>query len=1048
MVNKFTVIALALAGCVSATFAADTPEWQQPNTFRIGQIDPHAMVVPYADNAPVAAIADMKYAESPFYLDLNGQWDFKWVINPGERPVGFQAPDYDLKGWDKITVPGNWQTLGYGTRVYTNETYEFDSKFYNFKKDRPRVPFENNEVGSYRREFTIPAGWEGRRVVLAAEGVSSFFYAWVNGQYLGCNMDSKTAAEWDVTDYLVPGKNVVAFEVYRWSSGSYMECQDMWRLSGIERDVYLYSTPKTFISDFRAVASLDKKAYKDGEFELTVDLQGLPEPPAAPKKGQKKVKAKDFKPFTIGYKLFGANGKIAAEGAENASGIVSLNAVLPDVKAWSAEHPNLYTLELSLNDPEGNRTELVGCNVGFRTTEVKDGLWLMNGKRVIVKGVNRHSWDKLGHFVTPETELRDIELMKLNNINTVRNCHYPATRNWYHLCDKYGIMVIDEVNFESHGYGYKEEAMAKDPMWIPAAMDRTKRAYAKSKNNPSVCFFSLQNESGNGVVFEETYKYMKEVEPNRPIQCERALEGWNTDIYANMYRPINVVIDYASKPENKPYILCEFAHAMGNSVGGLRDYMNVFENLPKAQGGCIWDWVDQSFIETDSLGRPYYTYGGDYGPKMEIPSSMAFCCNGLITSDRKEHPHMQEVKKVYQYAKARMMDTSKLAVSVRNWYDFSNLNELKLNWKVNTADGKVIMSGAIDNVNCAPGDSVLLQLGNAPVLSEPAYLDLSWTTKKASGLVPAGYEVAYDQFTIPAANPAAVVAEKPLKLKKKGDVYSNGELSFTVDPATGAISSVKVAGVEKLAAPIELSLYRPMTENDAAGAGSGKFWAKEGLKNISFQAGKVELKKNVLTVPFTVKGDAGQNVGTGSYAVSILPGNKMDVTTTFDPDTAVVTSLPRVGLTFRVPEADCGKFTFVGRGPVETYNDRNSAGRIGTYTMTPKENFHNYVVPQATGNHTEVSRLTLGDGITITAPELFQAGVTPYDDATYGAPTWAQQTKEGIRGHIKDLKDDGKVTVHIDAAQMGVGTATCGPDVLPQYRVPVAPTTFSFTFSF
>ncbi|MDE7141545.1 MAG: DUF4981 domain-containing protein, partial [Muribaculaceae bacterium] len=611
----------------------------------------------------------------------------------------------DDASWADIRVPGNWEPQGFGTAIYTNHQYDFCT----YKPQPPQLP-EATPAGVYRRTFEVPAEWEGRNVYLHLAGAKSGVYVFVNGREVGYNEDAKNPAEYLLDDYLQPGENQLTLVIYRYSTGSYLECQDFWRISGIERDVYLYSTPKTFISDFRAVATLDKERYADGELQLTVDLQGLPEPPAAPKKGQKKVKAKEFTPYTIGYKLFDAAGNVAAEGAENASSIVDFNAVLPAVKAWSAEHPNLYTLELSLNDPEGNRTELVGCNVGFRTTEVKNGLWLLNGKRVIVKGVNRHSWDKLGHALDPATELRDVELMKLNNINTVRNCHYPSTRNWYHLCDKYGIMVIDEVNFESHGYGYKEEAMAKDPMWIPAAMDRTKRAYAKSKNNPSVCFFSLQNESGNGIVFEETYKYMKEVEPNRPIQCERALEDWNTDIYANMYRPIEVVTAYASKPENKPYILCEFAHAMGNSVGGLRDYMNVFENLPKAQGGCIWDWVDQSFIETDSLGRPYYTYGGDYGPKMDIPSSMAFCCNGLITSDRKEHPHMQEVKKVYQYAKARMMDPAKLAVSVRNWYDFSNLDELKLNWKVNTADGKMLMSGVIDNVNCAPGDSVQLVL--------------------------------------------------------------------------------------------------------------------------------------------------------------------------------------------------------------------------------------------------------------------------------------------------------------------------------------------------
>lgn len=1035
---KTSLTIIFIAGAAIAAGAADTqPEWQDQNAFRGGQLDPHACVVPYGgDN--IKNIADMDFTHSPYYMDLNGKWKFHWSESPTVRPQEFHQPGYDVSAWDEITVPANWQTQGYGTLVYVNERYEFDSDYYHFKKNPPFVPVDSNEVGSYRRTFTVPAGWEGRRVVLCAEGVSSFYYVWLNGQLLGYNQDSKTAAEWDITDRLVPGENTLAMEVYRWSAGSYLECADMWRLSGIERDVYLYSTPTTYISDYKVTSPLDCRKYRDGELSIQLDIDGIPAP--VRKKGRRLTSQK---PMSVEYRLFDADGAEVSRQIHKITGSgqyrIDFGATIPDVKPWSAESPYLYTLVMDLKNGSGATIETIGCNVGFKTSEIKDGLFMVNGVPVKVKGVNRHAWtpDK-GHTLDRETMLTDIRLMKENNINTVRNSHYPMEREWYHLCDVYGLYMIDEVNIESHGMGYGPASLAKDPAWLPAHLDRSYRMYAKSKNHPSVTFMSLGNEAGNGINFEETYKWFKSQETNRPIQYERAEEAFNTDVYARMYRHISEMKEYIGKKGiYRPFIQCEYAHAMGNSVGSLCDYWEYFEATPMAQGGCIWDWVDQSFIETDANGRKYYTYGGDYGPK-GIPSDGSFVCNGLITSDRIPHPHLAEVKKVYQNIKSQLTDSASLTVTVKNWFDFTDLDRYLLTWKVSGQNGEVYASGT-KTVECAPHATATVTFAPVTIPAEApeAYLDLSWSPKKASGMIPAGYEVAYDQFVIPGAGHQE--PGRPLKLKRKGNVCSAGGISFEVSPASGAITSVMRNGVEQISAPVMLSLWRPLTENDAHRNGSGRGWRKEGLDSISQKAMSSKLKNNQLTVVTQVAGRSGQNLGTATYIYSVTGEGQINVACSYEPDTANVHSLPRVGLVFRMPESNAREVEYLGRGPVETYADRMSNGRIARHKTTPAEDFHYYVVPQSTGNHTDVRWVSFNGGdLTVSSPEPFQFSATPYADANIDAAD-----------HIYGLVDDGMVTVHIDAAQTGVGTATCGPnDVLPKYRLPVAPYDFSFSLTF
>lgn len=1019
---------LCLACLTAATMQAqqNQPEWQSQYATGLNKLTPHAYVWPYAAG-DVEAIREQACESSPYYMSLNGAWRFNWVRNPDTRPVDFYRPDYYVGNWNEIEVPGNWERQGYGTAIYVNESYEFDDPMFNFKKNPPLVPYAENEVGSYRRTFTVPDSWAGRRIVLCFEGAASFYYVWLNGELLGYNQDSKTPAEWDVTDRVKPGENVLAVEVYRWSAGSYLECQDMWRLSGIERDVYLYSTPQQYIADYKVVSPLDRQAYRDGELSLAVHVGGVGE---------------SEKP-TVAYELYDADNRLVVRDTRevSADSIVRFEQVIPDARPWSAEHPYLYTLVVNLKDEAGRVVETTGCPVGFKTSEIKEGRFCINGVPVLVKGVNRHEFSDRGRTVSKELMLKDIQLMKQNNINTVRCAHYPNNPYWYYLCDRYGLYVIDEANIESHGMGYGPATLAKDTTWLKAHMDRTRRMYERSKNHPSISIWSLGNEAGNGVNFEHTYRWLKSVETNRPVQYERAEQNFNTDIYCRMYRSIDEIKAYLAQPDiYRPFILCEYAHAMGNSEGGLQDYWKVFESEPMAQGGCIWDWVDQSFREVDANGRWYWSYGGDYGPE-GIPSFGSFCCNGLVNAAREPHPHLHAVKHVYQYIKSTLTDADNLTVTVKNWHDFTDLDAYTLHWNVTADNGTVVARGE-QVIACAPHQTVDVALGRValPRDAREAYLNLSWTPNHATAFVQTTDEVAYDQFVLE-ANPryeAKIDLPSGRSLKRDGYTWSNDRVSATVSPETGALTSYRYNGTEMIASPLVLSLYRPLTENDKKDKTSGQLWAKAGLSSVSQRVTSIEPGKNGCEVAIALTNAQGQSIGEGTLTYAFDRKGVLTVHTTFTPDTTVVKSLPRVGLTFGMPAGNCRRVTYLGRGDMETYVDR-LAGKIALYETSPDEMFHCYVVPQATGNRTDTRWVTFGseagNGWRVTADAPFQFSATPYTDACIDAAT-----------HVNELHADGTVTVHLDAAQTGVGTATCGPGILPAYWLPLNTYRFDFTF--
>lgn len=1008
--NLLLVLVLLFSG-ILPTHAQEQPEWQSQYAIGKNKIKPHSYIWPYDNDL---AITNRDHESSKYYKSLNGQWKFNWTRDPDKRPKAFYQPDYYVGGWANIEVPGNWERQGYSYPIYVNYSYEFSSRLFNFKQNPPFVPYHENEVGSYRRSFTIPADWKDRRVVIACEGVISFYYIWINGEFVGYNQGSKTAAEWDITDKLVDGENSVSIEVYRWSSGAYLECQDMWRISGIERDVYLYSTPKTFIADYHVLATLDEEQYKEGNLDLSVIIDGKP-----------------TKNMEVNYSLKDEYNKEIISGSKKVDHEGKLNlcdATLPNIKPWSAEHPNLYTLSLTLKDGQ-KVTQRTGSKIGFRTVEIKNRQFLVNGKPVLIKGTNRHEHSQMGRTVSKELMLEDIKLMKQYNINTVRNSHYPTHPYWYELCNEYGLYVIDEANIESHGMGYDEKSLAKDPTWHDAHMDRTIRMYERSKNHPSIVTWSMGNEAGNGINFEKTYAWLKEHDNSRPVQYERSLEEYNTDIYCRMYASPEDIIAYTSKPDTyRPMILCEYAHAMGNSVGGLKEYWDIFESNPIAQGGCIWDWVDQAYVELDEDGKWYWAYGGDFGPE-NVPTHDAFNSNGLINALREPHPHLLEVKKVYQYIKTKMKSEKGLVFEVKNWHDFTNLSDYTLNWKVITDQGETLAQGE-KTIACNPRETAEFSLGkiNYPKNIREAFVKLSWTRKESRPFIDTNHEVAYDDYAI---------------LVNKNHAYPinhlEGELQFEVDPKTGALTSLKSGDTQFLSSPIAISLFRPSTNNDLVDHHGTKLWKDAGLDKIESEVINIKTTKNSTVATVKLTGSTGLNLGTVTYSYTLKHNQELRVSTDFKPNTENIKSLARVGLAFEMPYA-FNKIEFLGQGEAENYVDRQEAGKLGIHSTDVERMFHYYVVPQTTGNRMDTRWLKImnekGIGLQVTSKNNFQFGVTPFSD----------EILDKAR-HVNELERTGIVTVHLDVEQAGVGTATCGPGVRPEYWVDIKPYKFEFSLN-
>ena len=1041
---------LAVWGCGGPSVEAPGSEegalqdWENLEVLQRNREPAHASFVPYPD---VQSVLNTRLEGSPRYLSLNGTWKFRLTGSPVDRPRKFHETGFDDTAWDDIGVPGNWELQGFGVPIYTDTDYPFPP-------DPPNVPRDQNPVGSYRRSFELPPGWmRGRRVALIFGGVRSAMTVWINGEYVGYSQGSKTPAEFDITPLVrTDAINTLAVEVYRFSDGSYLEDQDYWKVSGMERDVYLVSTPYVRIRDFFAMAELDPD-FQDGILTVDVDISNqMPEESGA---------------YSLDLELFDSRAESVIRLSRSLSifnekkghAEVRFQHEIRSPNPWTAETPDLYTLALTLRDTEGAPMESVGCRIGFRTVEIRDGLLKVNGKPVHLKGVNRHEHDPVtGRYVTEESMLRDIRLMKQFNINAVRTSHYPNTPRWYELCDEHGLYVIDEANIESHGMGYHPDVtLGNDPDWEAAHLDRTIRMVERDKNHPSVLVWSLGNEAGDGVNFESTYAWIKQRDPSRPVQYEQAELRPHTDIFCPMYARIHILSDYASQKRERPLILCEYAHAMGNSVGNLQDYWDVIWANDQLQGGFIWDWVDQAILAETPDGRPYWAYGGDFGPE-GTPTSGNFCINGLVTADRKPHPHIWEVKKVYQPVSVESVDLEKGRIRIENRYDFRDLSHLVAEWSVRS-DGEVIASGRLPALSAPARGTQVVDLPLPRIRPRPGseyFLDVSFRNREdveeqegeGTRTLPQGHEVAWEQFRLPVDATRLQTEElrssKVLRSRSDGRLILSGEeFVYTFDLERGVWSSLKYADTEILeqGGP-QPNFWRAPTDNDFGNDMPLRqgVWKEAG---IGATIENVEHRQNSnRDVIIDVSSRLAAVESRYHVRYTVFGNGDIVVSCRLLPEKLGLPNLPRLGMQF-VLKGEFDRIQWLGRGPHETHWDRKSGARIGLYRGLVGDQYTPYVRPQENGNKTDVRWMALtntqGVGLLVVGETLLEASALHFLPQDFD-PGPAKQQR-----HASDLEPRDLITFNVDLHQMGVGGDTSwGARPHPQYSIPARDYNYRF----
>ncbi len=977
---------------VQVPSAPEPPDWENPEIFERNREPPHASYVPYDS---VASALRRDKMRSPYYASLNGTWKFRWVAKPADRPREFYRDDYDVGAWGDITVPGNWELQGHGVPIYVDSVLPFAPG-----GNAPQPPFvdhDNNPVGSYRRSFTVPESWHDGEVYLHFGGVRSAMYVWVNGRSVGYSEGSKTPAEFRISEFLRPGDNTLAVEVYRWSDGSYLEDIDYWRVSGIERDVFLFFTPREHIRDFFVHADAD------GHFRVDVETRGNPR---------------------IELTLLDPEGGTVLERTGRA-----VNARIPSPRQWSAETPHLYTLVLEAPG------QVLASKVGFRTVEIRDGLLQVNGVPVTLKGVNRHEHDPdTGRSVSEASMVRDIELMKSFNINAVRTSHYPNVPRWYELCDEYGLYVVDEANVESNGVSFEPEiTLAGRPEWKAAHLDRTRRMVERDKNHASILAWSLGNEAGDGANFEATYAWTKQRDPSRPVQYEMADIRPHTDIVTPMYARIHILEAYAAEKRDRPLILCEYAHAMGNSVGNLKDYWDVIYANDQLQGGFIWDWVDQGLRKTNDAGESFFAYGGDYGPE-GTPSAANFCINGLVSPDREPYPSLWEVKKIYQYVHFEPVDLLSGRIRVANGYDFTDLSALDFGWTL-TADDDVIAEASALSLEIPPHADENVEL--ALPLIEPApgveyFLTVRLETR-------AGHEVAWEQFLLPVETPKS--ASEIRRVSKMTPRTSETELRIegdrfvvTLDRQRGDLTSIVYEGVEVLRTGPEPNFWRAPTDNDYGSDMPRRLgvWRTAGPDRVIEEVSHRQNSDRDVIIDVVARLDPGGSRLATTYHV--FGSGDIIVDQTLTPGRPGLPDLPRFGMTLTVPAA-FDTMTWFGRGPHETYWDRKAGARVGLYSGPVVDQTTPYIRPQENGNKTDVRWVALsnGDGVGLLAVGLPRLDVSayPYLNEDFDAGDEKRQR------HTTDVKRRDLVTLNLDYKQMGVGGDTSwGARTHPEYTLP------------
>lgn len=1071
--NKRLFVTLSMAGLAMVAFGARKPkaaikssvktvaiqqptftEWHDLQVNEINRLPLHTMHFAYDPNDFAGTGAEyLDKKKSMNYLSLEGTWKFNWVANADERPTDFYKTDLDDSKWNNIQMPGNWEMLGYGQPEYVNNGFAWRG---HFDQQPPAVPTKDNHVGSYRREINIPSNWDGKRVIAHFGSVTSNIYLYVNGKFAGYAEDSKVAAEFDITPFLKKGKNLIAFQTFRWCDGSWCEDQDFWRLSGPARENYLYARSKDHrLLDVRVETDL-KNNYKDGYLNITAKVQGN----------------------TLAYfGLYDPDGKeVIVTGTDNVkNGVAKYQLRVKNVRKWSAETPNLYTLVVSPIQNGGMYLpyEIVQVKVGFRKVEIKNKQFLVNGQPVLLKGADRHEMDPdEGYNVSEQRMIQDIMMMKRMNINAVRTCHYPDDPRWYDLCDKYGLYVVAEANQESHGFGYGDDAAAKKPEFAKQIMERNQHNVSMFFNHPSIVTWSMGNETVMGDNFLQAYKWIKSQDKTRPVQYEQARRGEGTDIFCPMYYPVAASEKYAKDPNSPmPLIQCEYNHTMGNSGGNLSDYWDLIRKYPILQGGFDWDFVDQALhrnivkpmsilpykMNNEELRKIEYCYGGDYN-KYD-PSDNNFNCNGIIGPDRQMNPHAYEVAYQYQNIWTKMVNAETGEVSVHNENFFRDLSNYALAWSLEE-DGVETQNGTIADLDVPAQQTrnFTIPYDKSKIKGKEVFLNIDFRLKEAEPLLTAGQVMAYAQLPVVTKQACCGDCSKMLaqghgkkKMKlaaKKNNVVAvtTPNLIFKIDRSTGLISEYAYNGKSLLGegGTLKPNFWRAPTDNDMGAGLQKKFKAwknpQMNLKNIDVKKDK---KTNSVTILTSFDMPEVQGQMDITYVVFANTG-AVKVTEDFKAtEGAKVSDMFRFGMLMQMPYT-MEKSNYYGRGPIENYSDRKDCMRIGVYTDDADNQYFPYIRPQESGTKSDIrwwkQTDATGLGLQVKSCTPFYASAIHFDTEEL------DDGDEKEQRHSFDLKKSKFTNLFLDSAHMGVGGENSwGAWPLEKYRVHYGNKTFTFT---
>lgn len=983
-----------------------------------------------------------KKENSRRYLNLNGDWKFNFTKDPKLRPTTFQNVNFDDSDWKTIPVPANWEVEGYDYPIYLDERYPFDTKW-------PDAPADYNPVGTYRREIKLNTAFLSEDTILHFAGAKSAMYVYINGKYVGYTQGSKTPAEFNITEYLSEGNNLIALQLFRWSDSSYLESQDMLRMSGIERDVYLYTRPKVFVSDYDAYTNLSD-TYSDGIFKGTISITNSTSETVTRK---------------IALELI--DGETSIYDTTEILEIPALSTIefhadktLEQIKQWSAEMPNLYGLKIVLEDENNSANNIfINHRTGFKRVEIKNSQVLFNGKPIYIKGVDRHETDPFtGHVVSRESMEKDIQLMKRNNINAVRSSHYPNDPYWLELCDKYGLYVVDEANIESHPLAIDEKTQIGNELsWLPAHMARTQRMYYRDRNHPSIYSWSLGNEAGEGEIFRTTYTWLKEQDDNRIVQYEPAGKENYTDLYCPMYPKFEYLIEHGKSDSDKPSIIIEYAHAMGNSVGNLQDYWNIIEKYPNLQGGFIWDWVDQSLEYKDKNGKPYLAYGHDFHP--DLPTDGNFLNNGLVDPYRNPHPHLSEVKKVYE--PIQFYYKGKGLMNVENKNFFADLSDKELSIRILNNGVEAFKKSKIP-IDAKPRSIKEIRIPEIPDMFVPEsefILEVSLLQKDGTALIPKGHEIAWDQFILNKGINVTIASPNGNALEIKSSAthieINNDQTLLKIDATSGELVSWVFDGSEITSQPIRPNFWRPPTDNDL-GNGMDK-WAKiwqEATYNYIAELVELPTKSNDaigFKVQYMLPNDEAKVV----VSYTLEPNGILEVAYVFEPNEAALPKIPRIGMYLTLPD-DFVNMEWYGRGPEESYWDRKAGQKIAKYRGKVEDQFHRYPRPQETGNKSGLRWMTLSNGkISLKAQSeysLLNSSAWPFtmQELDFNSETDGAESASGLvpvtKKHGADIKLGNTVQWNIDYQQMGVGgDNSWGAPVHDAYTIQPKRYEYSFT---